>query len=225
MGNNAQNAGNFLANLSLKVVILAAVALALVSAGGGALASRVKLFSWGKKDKHAITIEKTPVRVKDVKAVGKLVTASFYDELIFYLDKSLVAKAKPGKEELVIIQKGRARLGIDLTTLEDEDIFTKGDSIRVTLPPVECLDVSMNPSDIEVFDENGKWTLPQMIEAMKPCVDSLQAHMNKSNVLEKARTGADEVVTQFLEAFGYKHIRIEHKPARPVILPEPAAGR
>jgi hypothetical protein len=225
MDNNTQNTGNFLANLSLKVVILAAVALVLVSAGSGALASRIKLFSWGKKDKHALTIERTPVRVKDVKAVGKLVTASFYDELIFYLDKSLVAKAKPGKEELVIIQKGRARLGIDLTTLEEGDIFTKGDSIRITLPPVVCLDVSMNPSDIEVFDENGRWTLTQMVQAMKPCVDSLQAHMNKSNVLEKARTGADEVVTQFLEAFGYKRIRIEYKPAKPVILPEPTAGK
>ena len=135
MENKTQNTVNFIINLFLKVLLaVVAVALLLYSAGGGIFAG--SLFSF-KRQKPAITIANTPMTIQDVRAVGKLVTASFYDEMIIKRNKQELVNTNDGHNgEIVIIQKAHVRIGVDLTQLRDEDIQIEGDTtIRITLRP------------------------------------------------------------------------------------------
>ena len=228
MENKTQNTVNFIINLFLKVLLaVVAMALLLYSAGGGIFAG--SLFSF-KRQKPAITIENTPMTIQDVRAVGKLVTASFYDEMIIKRNKQELVNTNDGHTgEIVIIQKAHVRIGVDLAQLRDEDIQVEGDTtIRITLPPVECLHVIMNPTDTDIYSEttsrNKKWSFPQLQEVLEPVRDTLLNRAKASKAMEKALQGAEDIVTEFLTACGYKHVFVTHTPSGPINLPDPETG-
>ena len=214
-----QNTVNFVVNLVLKV-LLAIAAIALLFYAGSNLLNPAKLFSL-KRNKPTITVERTPMTVQDVRAVGKLVTANYYDEVVVRCVKdSLVRTREKDKNSvIVIIQTVHARLGIDLQRLEENDIKVQGDtSVWIKLPPVECLHLIMNPSDTDVYSEskgNKAWSLEQMKEALEPAMEMRKDEVIHSPAMEKARQGAEDLIWEFLTAFGYRHISIEHT------LPEP----
>lgn len=227
MENKMQNV-NFVTNLILKILLaVVAVALLLYSAGGGIFAG--SLFSF-KRPKSTLTVERTPMTVQDVRAVGKLVTANFYDEMIIKGDKEELVRTKDkSKGQIVIIQRAHVRIGIDLARLKQNDIQVQDDTtIRITLPPVECLHFIMNPSDTDIYSEskgnNNHWSFVQLQEVLEPVKDSLEMKVNASKVMERARKGAEDIVTEFLRACGYSRIILAHAPSQPIILPDPESG-
>ena len=214
MNNQTQNNVNFVTNLILKILVaIAAIALLLYSAGGGIFTS--SLFSF-KRNKPALTVERSPVTVQEIRAVGKLVTASYYDEFIVKRTKNQLVETNDGDKsgEIVIIQQAHARLGIDLAKLKAEDVQVKGDTaIRITLPPVECLHMIMNPSDTYIYSEptGGKaWSFEQVKEVMRNVKVELQNDVAQSKAMEKARQGAENILKEFLTACGYQHVYIDH---------------
>lgn len=227
MENKMQNV-NFVTNLVLKLLLaVIAVVLLLYSAGGGIFAG--SLFSL-KRQKSVLTVERTPVTVQDVRAVGKLVTANFYDEMIIKGNKdSLVRTKDKTKGQIVIIQRAHVRIGIDLARLRDKDVQVQGDTtIRIVLPPVECLHFIMNPTDTDIYSEttgsNHHWSFAQLQEVLEPVKAILTNKINESKVMEKARQGAEDIVTEFLTACGYKHVVITHAPSTTLLLPDPESG-
>ena len=220
---------NFVTNLVLKVLLaLVAVALLLYSAKGGIFTG--SLFSL-KRHKPVLTVERTPMTVQDVRAVGKLVTANFYDEMIIKGNKANLVRTKDKTTgQIVIVQRANVRIGVDLAKLGDKAIQTQGDTtIQITLPPVECLHFIMNPSDTDVYSEttgtNHHWSFVQLQEVLEPVKDILTDKINESKVMEKASKGAEEIVTEFLTACGYKHVIITHtQPSKPLVLPDPESG-
>ena len=228
MENQTQNNVNFLANLILKILLaVIAVALLFYSAGGGIFTRPLLSF---KREKPTLAVANTPMTVQDVRAVGKLVTASFYDEMVIKRKKEDLVRTKDKtKGEIVIIQKAHVRIGVDLAKLRDKDIQVQGDTaIRITLPPVECLHVIMNPTDTDIYSEttakNKKWSFDQFQEVLEPARDSLIKKVYASKAMEKAALGAEQIVTEFLTACGYKHIYIGHRPIGVIQLPAPETG-
>ena len=226
MGNLTQNTIEFVANLVLKVIV-AVAAIAFLFAAGSSLFNPANLFSF-MRHKNTLTVERTPMNVQDVRAVGKLVTASYYDEIIVKCNKKDLVKTNQGDKagEMVIIQKAHARIGIDLETLRDDDIQVQGDTtILIKLPPVKCLHFIMNPSDTDIYSEskgNKGWTFEQMQEAMEPVKDELMKQVEASKVMDKARQGAEDLLTEFFTAFGYKHVVFEHTLPE-IEVPDPEA--
>lgn len=216
MNNQTQNNVNFVANLILKILLaIAAIALLLYSAGGGLFTS--SLFSF-KRNKPALTVERSPVTVQEIRAVGKLVTASYYDEFIIKRTKNQLVETNDGDKsgEIVIIQQAHARLGIDLAKLKDKDVVVQGDtSIQITLPPVECLHLIMNPSDTFIYSEPTgakAWSFEQVKEVMKSVKTELMNDVAGSKAMEKAHQGAETILKEFLTACGYKNVYIVHTP-------------
>ena len=132
-----------------------------------------------------------------------------------------------GKNELVIVQKAHARIGVDFNEMGENDLVIDktGESVEITLPALKCLDFIMNPSDTEVFSENGTWNLDDLKAVMSPAREEIEAKMNEDkDLFANARKGAEEVVTQLLETLGYTNVVVRHKPDGPVKLPSPKAG-
>lgn len=211
MGKITQSTVDFITNLILKI-ILAVAAIGVLIYFAGNLFNPMAKFFHKLTEKPALTIENTPITVEDVRAVGKLVTANFYDEMIIKTDKhDLVDTNDGGYGQLVIIQKANVRIGVDLTKLAEDDIAVVDDTtVVIKLPPVECLHVIMNPTDTDVYDESKGWSLEQMKEALRPTEDLVMEKVMASEVMDRARQNAEDILREFFLSFGYKQVRIRH---------------
>lgn len=206
---------------------LATVAAVLVVIGGGwSFAKYTGIFPL-KMGKKTITIDDTPVTVEQIKAIGELVTASYYDEMVVIVKKKevkdargnitsytveRVTEAQAGStKNLVTVQKAHARIGVNLANLNKYDfkVSKDGKKVDILLPDPECLDFIMNPYDIEIFAENGEWAFDDLKKAVAPAREEMEANMKKDkNLSDKAREGARNVVTQLLMAAGYEEVNV-----------------
>lgn len=184
------------------------------------------------KGRHRLTIEESPVIATRIRALGELTTACFYDEIVLTSTKKNLLSASPlgslaregfGKDvddHLVIIARGTVRSGIDLQKMEPGDVRILGDTVILRLPPPQYLDVLVNPSDIEVFAESGKWTQQQMSGLQESARRKLVAEADHAGLKRSAYEGAMEAVSDLLLACGYTYVRFDH-PASYVPLPGP----
>ncbi len=280
-----KNMRALLINVLLGMAIVAAVFAAI--GGGWSIAKSTGILPF-KKAKKALVIEQTPITVENVKAIGELMTATWYDEMVVIVQKfsegdSVVVrrvmeedqivevenveevekveevveveenkeeeneevdngKKKKNKDkkkdknkeqeqeqskeqkkeqntpqvrtsnpdELVIIQKVHGRIGINLKNMEPDALqFLEDGTVRITLPALECLDLIMNPTDTEVFEEKGNWDLDDLKKAIAPAEEEMKAKMMKDKSLfETARKSAADVVAQLFRAAGYENVEV-----------------
>lgn len=215
---------------------LATVAAVFVAIGGGWSIAKYTGILPIKKAKKALVIEKTPISIENVRAIGELVTANYYDETVSIMGKIwvkipggssvgkdttvLIIRKLEEKEqnpdskkgnELVLIQTVHARIGVDLSELEENDLkVSEADkSVELILPDVKCLDFITNPSNTEIFSEKGTWTLDDLKVAMIPASEEMRAKMNDdTRLFATARQGVEEVVTQLFQAAGYQTVKV-----------------
>ena len=205
---------------------LATVAAVLAVIGGGWSFAKYTGILPLKMGKKTLTIDETPVTVEHIKAIGELVTASYYDEMVVIVKKSEVKDASGNKsyivervtedkarnaKNLVTVQKAHARIGVNLANLNKYDfkVSKDGKKVDILLPDPECLDFIMNPSDIEIFAEHGEWEFEDLKKAVAPAREEMEANMkNDANLSDKAREGARNVVTQLLKAAGYEEVNV-----------------
>ena len=215
---------------------LATVAAVFVAIGGGWSIAKYTGILPLKKAKKALVIEKTPISIENVRAIGELVTANYYDETVSIMGKvwdRIPGGSSEGKDttvlrvrkleekeqntdskkgnELVLIQTVHARIGVDLSELKENDLkVSEADkSVELFLPDVKCLDFITNPSNTEIFSEKGTWTLEDLKVAMIPASEEMRAKMNdETRLFDTARQGVEEVVTQLFQAAGYQTVKV-----------------
>ena len=177
-----------------------------------------------RQEKRPLTIDDTAVIVSKIQNLGELTTACYYDEIVLTQSKqnsfsssALGSLARDGlgkdvDDHLVIIAKGTVRAGIDLLQMQPEDIRFSGDTVVVRLPYPQYLDIIVNPSDIEVFAESGKWSHEAVTRLQESARQRLLMEADHSALKQKAYEGAMEAVTDLLTASGYTYIRYDHIP-------------
>lgn len=227
-----KNMRALLINVLLGIAVIAAVFAAI--GGGWSLAKSTGLLPF-RKAKRVLVIDETPITIEHVKAIGELVTATYYDEAVTIVRKSkslvdgqwVTAIERVSEEEskmpsnvfnfrnlgqLVLVQKMHARIGVDFAELDEGNLIIDEDtkSVDVTLPALKCLDFIMNPSDTEVFLENGKeWDFEDLKVAMEPAAMEMNAKLVEEKALfNRARAGAQEVLTQLFKAAGYENVTV-----------------
>ena len=191
------------------------------------------LFRWkGNERSRKLSIDDTPVLTTRIRTLGELTTACFYDEMVISAVKANVFSVSPlgsiaregfGKDvddHLVIIVHGMVRAGIDLQKLEEQDVRIAGDSVIVRLPKPQYLDVIVNPSDVEVFAESGKWTQGQVSSLQDNARKRLLLEANQAGLIKTAYERAEEAVSDLLIACGYTYIRFE-QPGSFLSVPAP----
>jgi len=142
-------------------------------------------------------IDNTPLRVEQVKSILELNTIRFRDEVVvdtveYYksgwgqgagiLEKltdfnTMDEALKPSgiRRRLTLVVKGELLYGVDLK-VQDFDIIEKNDTIILRLPEPTLLSANVNPSNTDVFVENGIWSdyarRKLMIKAKKKMIRS-----------------------------------------------------
>lgn len=163
--------------------------------------------SWDIFSSRPVTIDDTPIIIKDIRSLGQVITATYYDEVVV---DSTIKRNFPRlpitDDHLVIIARGKVLAGIDLKQLNDSNVTVVKDTVWMQLPRAKIIDVIINPADYETFEETGKW-LPEAAIAVKlRAKEKITANAYKKNIIEKASTKARAVLKDFLDAAGFKMV-------------------
>ena len=172
-----------------------------------------------------LEIERTAAIVGQVRSIGELSSAGFYEELVLtdrdesYFSELMRASGLSrltGSGDFVIICKGRVRAGFDLTKIQESDFSFSGDTLRLILPPVEILDVVLNPADYEHF--SGHRTHEETTAILLQAKQRLRSDAIREGILDQAELSAEAHLRRLLSAMGYREVLItfsKEYPFRP----------
>lgn len=160
---------------------------------------------WDLFSSKKVTIDDTPIIVKEIRALGQVITATFYDEVVV---DSLIKRSFPQlpvtDDHLVIIARGKVLAGVDLKLLTDSSITVVKDTIWMQVPQTRIIDVIINPADYEIFEEKGKWS-PGTVTAVKLKASAkIMSNAYNKNIIATAEAKARLVLQDFLKAAGFK---------------------
>jgi hypothetical protein len=161
--------------------------------------------SWNIFSSKPVTIDDTPVIIKEIRSLGEIITATLYDEVV--VDSTRVhhfPELPITDDRLVIIARGKVLAGIDLKALGDRSIKVIKDTVWMQLPPTKIIDVIVNPADFETFEEKGKWS-PEAVTIVKiKAKEKISANAFNKNLMGVANTKAKAVLEDFFHAAGFK---------------------
>ena len=186
------------------IIIIAAVA------GGLYLGYSLNLFSLPSFVKNPLSIEKTANVVEEVKKIGELTTACYYEEIAMHdtrIDTTSILGIKYHKNnEIVLIGKGIVRAGFDLAKLTEDALTAHGDTLEIRLPDVEVFDVILNPSDFSIEYEDGTWDNETLKPIKAEAKKQLEANAIASGILKKADESGRRHLKNLFATFGYNEI-------------------
>ena len=166
------------------------------------------------------TIADTKNVVEHVREISEFTTASYYEEFVVQESKIVAKESLFGfkkdqvdsvQNEIVIILKGKVRAGFDLSKMTEADLCAKSDTLLVQLPAPELFDVIINPSDYEIFIEEGKWSHDEIQAFQVQSKEQLRTHALQEDIIIKAKTEGKERLTNLFKTFGYKVIEVSVK--------------
>ena len=181
--------------------------------------------------RHGLMIDPTPTLVEQVRRIGELSSAGFYEELVLTdMDDSYLGELNRasglrrilGSTDFVVICKGRVRAGFDFSRVKGADFSVSGDTLRLTLPPVEILDVVINPADSEVFA--GHRTHDETVGIIIKAKQRLRADAIDAGILDQAELSAATHLKRLFTSLGYREILLTFSKEYP-IRPDGNSGR
>lgn len=179
-----------------------------------------------------LKLENTPLVLAGIKGLATLQTAKLYAEVV--VDSTAIGKTNvsvrvltnlvmpyplfdpiPTQKRLVLIAKGWVVAGVDLQKMQEKDIFAEKDSVSITLPAAEIIEIIMNPTDIEVFDETGRWDANAIQQVQLKAKNTLLQKATEKNLLQTANQKAIQSIGSFLSGAGFRAITINGKKYSP----------
>lgn len=214
-----------------KLIITIVVVLVVLVAGYWAILQT----GWLGKTEKQLTIDQTANVVTEIKKISEFTSACFYEEIVLKDAKaSETAKGKAvnavaglfqkdkskavSKDELIIVANGKVRAGFNLSKLTDEDVVINDSVLTVNLPKAEIFDVIVNPSDFDIYIEEGKWSHEQVVVVENKAKAKIETDAKKEDILKKATESGVKKLTELFRSFGYKdvvvHIKENVAPAK-----------
>lgn len=203
----------FLKSLMGKIATLVLVAGLLV--GGWCYIQSLGFNLFGLSFGGELKIDNTANVVEKIKEISEFTTACYYEEAV--LKDSKVEKHEGGflglvdtetSKEIVIIAKGKVRAGFDLSKVTEDKINIKNDTIGITLPEPEIFDVIINPSDYEMYIEEGKWSHEEVTALQTNYRAQLLAKANDAGILNKAKEAGKKRLESLFQTFGFSVVEL-----------------
>ncbi len=172
---------------------------------------------------HGLKARQTQTIVTRVRSMASLVTASFYDEVVLTMTKPRTVNAFGTNlalpdDEICIISRGKARAGVDLSKLSEESFSMRGDTVTVRLPEPELFEVILNPSDYEIFVEDGRWSHEEVVALESRAKETVRRDALAAGLLEKAGESAGAQLDRLLRSLGYREVVVvPHSLPLPVV--------
>lgn len=175
--------------------------------------------------KTELSIKDTPTVVSEIRKINELSTYCFYSEMVLKDSKNIEVVNKSysltdrmafgsgwhydtiaKQNYLVILAKGKVKAGFDLSKMTDNDVKISRDTLFIRLPKAEILDVLMNPSDVEVFAEEGSWSHQEMVCLENQGIERLRNDALSFGIIEKSERIGIKKIENLLKTFGFKSV-------------------
>lgn len=192
---------------SLVIVIVLAIM------GGLYLGYRLNLFSFPSFGRKPLTIEKTANVVDEIKKIGEITTACYYEEIAMHDTRidttSILGITHHKNNEIVLVGKGIVRAGFNLAKISEEALNAHGDTLEIRLPDVEVFDVILNPSDFSIEYEDGTWDNEMLKPIKAEAKKQLEANAIASGILKKADESGRKHLKNLFATLGYNEVCFE----------------
>lgn len=166
-------------------------------------------------------IATTSSMITKIREIKELQTASYIEERVIIKEKE---RGIPGlsnflgldkkvtfTDKIVLIVKGTANAGIDLSALSETDIFVLNDSLFCQLPQYTILETIINPNEIEVYSESGDWSQNEINQIILEAKDSIKQNAITQKIIETAKNNGEKQLSDLLEVAGYSTIIFSYK--------------
>lgn len=164
------------------------------------------LFLSKKKNRNEIEINHNMV-IERIESLGNLEVVKYNVQDVMEYKK--VRQWLPNAKTVMIVS-GEIIVCVDLTTLSEDDIYTSGDSIRLSLPNPKLCHVKIDHSRSKILDiEYGLWESAQITdEAYKYVEKELETQSLKLNMEGEGRNNTVNLLTPILKAMGFNYVSI-----------------
>lgn len=170
----------------------------------------IKFFVKKEKEDETVHISHDMV-VQEIETLGRL-------EVVKYNIKDVIEYKKirnwlPNSKTVLIVS-GEVIGCIDLSKLQEEDIYTNKDSISIKLPAPEVCSFKVDHSKSRVYNiENGWWETTQLIdEAYRHAEQQLFEQAEKMGLTMDSQTNTEKILKPLLHKLGFSQVHIEfHK--------------
>lgn len=180
------------------------VALLVVGITIGAIATYFYLRPNDKNEKTEISHN---LIVEKIERLGNLEVVKYNLQDVVEYQK--VRQWLPNAKTALIIA-GEVIACIDMTKIQPDDIYTQGDSIRLTLPSPEICHVKIDHSRSKVYNmEYGLWESEKIMDqAYKNAEQHLYSEALKLNIGEESRNNTIQLLEPLLQAMGFNKVYI-----------------
>lgn len=185
----------------MKKIIIEIVAAVVVLAAAALIMFKAGIFD---KKGDELAIDDTANVVTEIKKISEFTTACFYEEIVLQETN----KRFLSTDELVIVASGKVRAGFHLNNLDDSNVIVSGDTLTVNLPKAEIFDVIVNPSDFDIYIEDGTWSHEQVTKLEEKAVGQIKADAEKDGILDKATQSGVKKLTDMFKTFGFSEVNV-----------------
>lgn len=155
------------------------------------------------------------IQITDLSKTAKLKVLSIYKEVIisqYRQERGFLFSQN--EYQIHSIYPGRIDIGFDLTKCEDDWIVTDGDTVIVSLPPVEILNKDawyIDETKKQTPIEDGTWTTADYNTMAQRANALIRRTCELDDCYKQAETQGFKVVTNLLKTFGYNNLKINIK--------------
>ena len=165
-----------------------------------------------------------PDRIETIMALQNLQNLATVEYTVTKVVKASddIAWYKPGERKILITCQASVKAGIDLASLQPDDIEIKGKSIRIKLPEPKMLTVNMSPENIKVaYSEIGllrdDFTSAERNALVAQAEKQVWNAGEALGIVAQAKLNTQTFMTNFLMQLGFEKISLTYDNKKPVI--------
>ena len=155
-----------------------------------------------------------PVTVLDIAKTEKLKVLTIHKEVLAHQHRFNSGLLKKGEERIYVIYPATLHFGFDLTRCDSNSIQTHGDTVSVTLPPVQILNKegrSVDEAIKRTAIEEGEWSATELTTLRNRAEALMRRQCEYDGCYEKAEKAGVSAVRAMMASLGYGHVEVKVK--------------
>lgn len=154
------------------------------------------------------------VTMQDIAPLSQLNVMTIHKEVLVGKHKRDNIIGSP-EYSIYVIYPAKLQLGFDLSHCKEDWLVQRGDTIYVTLPPIEILNKDysyVDESNRQVPVQTGSWTEQEMNSLREEANHRMVSQCTNEGCWELATTLGKDVIADLLKTLGRRHVIVSTEP-------------
>ena len=153
-----------------------------------------------------------PVVVEGVQDLNRLATVRWRESVIVTRESGGTELERfLAGEKVLLVATGDVEAGVDLASLDRDDVKVNGETVTISLPEPEILSVSLDEQKTGVYDRDfGPLNLrpdDDLVEqARAAAVDRIEQAARDEDILDQAEQNAEDGIRAFATSLGFEEV-------------------